>query len=141
MPLMSLGLFAFTLQTAPFETLKRSTAQRWEAKNRVGRAPAYQNGGPGDDTITIDGTLAPPLTGGARNLDKLREMMAGGKVWILTAGTGEVLGKWFIANVEETRSRMLSNGAARKIAFSLTLKHYPDDDAGMLGRLMDSLPS
>lgn len=141
MPLMSLGLFAFSLQTAPFETLKRSTAQRWESKNRVGKAPAYQNGGPGDDTITIDGTLAPPLTGGAKNLDKLREMMAGGKVWILTAGTGDVMGKWFITSVEETRSHMLDKGFARKTAFSLSLKHYPDDDVGMLGKLLDSLPS
>ncbi len=138
--LMSLGLFTFSLQTAPFETLKRSTAQRWEGKNRVGRPPAYQWSGQGEDTITVDGTLAPGLTGGPANLDKLREMAASGKVWILTAGTGEVLDKWFITNVEETRTRMLADGAPRKVAFSLTLRRYWDDDDAQLGRLMDSRP-
>lgn len=140
MPLMSLGLFAFQIQTAPFETLKRSTAQRWESKNRVGQGPAWQWAGQGDDTITIDGTLAPEISGGPENLDKLREMAATGKAWILTAGTGEVLGPWFIANVEESRSHLLSNGQPRKITFSLTLRRYWDDDATQLGRLMDSLP-
>ncbi|MBC7907023.1 MAG: phage tail protein [Rhodospirillaceae bacterium] len=140
MPLMSLGLFAFSIQTAPFETIKRTTTQRWESKNRVGVAAANQHVGPGDDTITIDGTLAPQITGGPEHLDKLREMMASGKVWILTAGTGEVLGKWFITSVDETRTHMLGNGVPRKLAFTLTLKHYPDDDAALLGKLLDSQP-
>jgi phage protein U len=140
MPLMSLGLFAFSLQTAPFETLKRETAWRWAAKDRVGRAPAYQSLGPGEDSLTIDGTLIPTVTGGTANLDKLREMMSSGKAWILTAGTGQVMGKWFIEKVSETRSHMVINGAPRKIEFSLTLKAYPDDDDALLGRLMDSKP-
>lgn len=144
MPLMSLGLFTFSIQTAPFETLKRSTAQRWEAKNRIGQGPAYQWTGPGEDTITVDGTLAPPITGAAANLDRLREMAAGGKAWILTSGSGEVLDKWFIANVEETRAHMLGNGIARKTSFSLTLRRYWDDDDTTnnthLGNLLDSLP-
>ncbi len=140
MPLLSLGLFAFSIQTAPFEALKRSTSQRWESKARVGVAAANQNCGPGDDTITIDGSLAPPLTGGPEQINKLREMMASGKVWILTAGTGDVLGKWFITGVEEGRAHMLRNGYPQKVTFTLNLKHYPDDDAALLGNLMDSLP-
>jgi uncharacterized protein len=138
--LMSLGLFVFSLQTAPFETLKRTTAQRWAEKNRVAKGAAWQYLGPGEDTITIDGTLMPELTGGPENLDKLREMAAAGKAWILTAGTGDVLDKWFIASVDDTRSKMRGDGQARKIVFSLTLKRYWDDDDKMLGRLMDSLP-
>jgi len=138
--LMALGLFTFELKTAPFETLKRSTEQRWEAKNRVGRGPAYQWTGPGEDTITVEGTLAPELTGGPVNLDKLRDMSAKGKAWILTAGTGEVLGQWFIRKVEETRTRMLANGTPRKIAFTLTLCRYWDEDTAQLGKLMDSKP-
>lgn len=136
--LMSLGLFTFSLATAPFETLKRSTAQRWEAKNRVGRGAAYQWVGPGEDSLTVDGTLMPELTGGPENLDKLREMATEGRSWILTAGTGDVLGRWIILDVQETRSRMLDNGAARKITFSLTLRHYWDDDSAQAGRLLDS---
>lgn len=138
--LMSLGLFTFSLATAPFETLKRSTAQRWEAKNRIGRGAAYQWVGPGEDTINVDGTLMPELTGGPDNLDKLREMADSGKSWILTAGTGDVMGRWTIQDVQETRSHMLANGAPRKITFSLTLRRYWDDDEAGAGRLLDSRP-
>lgn len=140
MPLMSLGLFVFAIQTAPFETLKRSTAQRWESKGRVGAGPAWQWTGPGEDTISLDGTLAPGISGGPANLDRLRDMADSGKAWILTAGTGEVLGPWFIASIEETRSHLLANGTPRKIAFTLTLRRYWDDDTAQLGKLMDSLP-
>lgn len=138
--LMSLGLFTFGLDTAPFDTLKRSTAQRWASKDRIGRLAAQQWVGPGEDTITLDGVLMPELTGGTESLDKLREMAAAGKAWILTAGTGEILGRWIITQVEETRSALLGNGLARKIAFSLSLKAYDDDDPATLGNLMDSKP-
>lgn len=140
MPLLSLGWFTFSVETAPFKTIKRSTEQRWTEKSRVGEAPAYQHLGPGADTITLDGSLAPEISGGASNLDRLREMMASGNTWILTAGTGEVLGQWFITNVEETREKLFRNGAARHIPFSLTLKRYPDEDAVMLGKLPASTP-
>lgn len=138
--LMSLGMFVFGLDTAPFETLKRSTSERWARGERVGRRAAQQHLGPGEDTITVEGKLMPELTGGPERLDKLREMMAAGKAWILTAGTGEVLGRWIITQVEETRSHMLANGVARKLAFSLTLQAYDDDDPAALGNLMDSKP-
>ncbi|SBV94077.1 Phage P2 GpU protein [uncultured Alphaproteobacteria bacterium] len=138
--LMSLGLFTFGLSTAPFETLKRTTAQRWEAKNRVGRMAAQQWVGPGEDAITLEGTLMPELTGGPESLDKLRDMAASGKAWILTAGTGENMGRWIIAQVEESRSAMLGNGFPRKIGFSLSLRAYDDDDPASLGNLMDSRP-
>lgn len=140
MALAALGLFVFKLKTAPIDTIKRTTAQRWEAKNRVGQGPAWQWVGPGEDTITLDGTLVAGLTGGAGNVDKLREMAAGGKAWILTLGTGDVAGQWFIKSVEETRSNLIGNGQPRKITFSLTLERYWDEDAGKLGKLMDSLP-
>ncbi len=138
--LMALGLFVFGLNTAPFDSVKRSTAQRWEVRNRVGGNPAHQWAGRGDDTMTIDGVLMPELTGGPSNLDTLRAMADSGKAWILTAGDGTIRGKWFIDSVEETRTGFLTNGAARKIEFSLTLRRYWDDTADQLGDLMDSLP-
>lgn len=138
--LMSLGMFVFGLDTAPFETLKRTTSQRWSRAERVGRRAAQQNLGPGEDTITVDGTLVPELTGGPETLDKLREMMAAGKAWVLTAGTGEVMGRWIVTQVEETRSKLLGNGYPRKLTFGLTLQAYDDDDPAALGNLMDSKP-
>lgn len=139
-PLMALGLFTFGLATAPFETLKRSTAQRWESHNRVDRGAAWQHLGPGADEITIDGVLMPELTGGPRNLNRLRAMADGGRAWILISGTGANLGQWFIQSVEETRSDFAGPGLPRRIAFSLKLSRYWDDAPARLGSLPDSAP-
>jgi phage protein U len=138
--LLSLGMFVFQLRTVPYETLKRTTEYRWSASNRFGKAPAHQFLGPGEDELTIDGTLMPELTGGPAHLDKLREMAAKGKAWILTAGNGDVLGKWFIAKIDDNRSHFVSNGLARKIEFTIALKRYGNDDNEQLGKLMDSKP-
>lgn len=138
--LMSLGLFVFHLGTAPFETIKRTTAQRWVSKERVGQGAAWQWVGPGEDSITLDGTLAPELTGGPDTLDTLRAMADSGKAWILTSGTGDVLGQWIIVSVDETRSHLRTDGSPRKVVFSLALKRYWGSDAAELGDLMDSLP-
>mgnify|MGYP006426983791 CR=1 FL=1 len=138
-PLMSLGLFTFALQTAPFETVKRSTKQRWSANDRVGGGPAHQWLGPADDKITLDGSLMPALTGGATNLDKLRTMANSGKAWILVSGQGDHLGKWFIQSIEETRSHHAGPGLARRIEFTVKLVRYWGDSA-QLGNLMDSRP-
>ncbi|MBR9779808.1 MAG: phage tail protein [Rhodospirillales bacterium] len=136
--LLSLGLFVFQLRTMPYEELKRSTEYRWASNNRFGKAPAHQFLGEGEDDLTITGKLMPELTGGPVHLDKLREMAASGKAWILTAGNGDVLGKWFIQRIEDNRSHFISNGDARKIEFTISLKRYGNDDNGQLGNLMDS---
>lgn len=138
--LMSLGLFAFSLDTVPYETIKRSTKQRWVEKPRVGKGAAWQHLGPGEDTITVEGKLMPELTGGAKNLGKLREMMATGKAWILTAATGEIMGPWIIEGIDDSGSHFDRDGVARKTTFTLTLKHYWDENPSGLGKLMDSMP-
>lgn len=136
--LMSLGLFVFSLKTAPFETVKRSTAQRWSSTNRHGILPATQYLGPGEDTITIDGKLAPELTGGTSNIDQLRKMAGEGKAWILTQGDGSILGQWFIQSVDETRKEYTKEGHPRIIEFNLKLKRYGEERPENLGKLKDS---
>jgi len=138
--LMTLGLFVFELTSAPFETIARQTDHRWASKDRAGGPPAQQYVGPGADAITVDGLLMPELTGGNATLDKLREMAAEGKAWILVSGDGRNLGKFFIGGVSQRESHHTSNGLARRIEFTLSLKRYWDDDPEALGSLPKSLP-
>ncbi|TQV62260.1 MAG: oxidoreductase, partial [Halothiobacillaceae bacterium] len=56
-PLAVLGRFVFGLRTAPFDQLRRSTAQRIASNNRFGQIAAHQHLGPGDESITLSGTL------------------------------------------------------------------------------------
>lgn len=136
--LMSLGLFVFERKTAPFSSYDRFTQQRWQTQERAGTAPAAQWLGPGDDSLSIDGVLAPELTGGTRHLDTLRRMANSGRAWILVDGTGAEMGKWYIESVTEKGTHLIDNGRARKVEFTVRLARYWDDDPAALGDLRDS---
>ncbi len=133
--LAALGLFVFSLKTAPFQQLSRDTRQRWAANNRIGQRPALQHMGPGEDTITLSGVLAPEITGGPASLDVLRLMADSGKAWTLLDGKGFFYGLWGIDGISETRTLFFANGTARRIEFSLSLKRIGEGELEHLGDL------
>ena len=71
--LMCYGLFVFSVHTAPFDSVQRSTEWRWPSNNRTGGEPAYQFVGRGEDQIILNGVLMPAYTGGPSSLNMLRE--------------------------------------------------------------------
>lgn len=133
--LMALGMFVFHLRSVPYQELKRITHWRHASQSRVGDRPAYQYVGPGDDTITLAGTLLPELTGGRLDLDEIRLMADQGRAWPLVEGTGRQYGLWIVTQVEETASHFLHDGMPQKIDFSLTLEHVDDARTDLLGNL------
>ncbi|MGE0082488.1 MAG: phage tail protein [Thiohalomonadaceae bacterium] len=128
-PLAVLGRFVFGLRTAPFDQLRRSTAQRIASNNRFGLLAAHQHLGPGDDAITITGVLMPEITGGPSTLDDLRAMAERGESYPLLDGEGYYYGYWLIESVEESKSVFMAGGVARKIEFTLNLKR--DEEPGV----------
>lgn len=133
--LATLGIFVFQLKTAPFQTLRRSTRWRWQGNDRVGQRAAYQFMGPGDDLVTLSGVLMPEVTGGPVTLDIIRAMADAGQAWPLIGGDGYIYGLWFIESLEETRSELLEDGAARKIEFSISLKRSDNTKIDQLGAI------
>lgn len=133
MPLMSLGQFVFEIKSAPYEELRRRTEYRWASVPRIGARPAHQFLGQGEDTITLNGTLYPELTGGPVQLNKLRQMADQGATWIMMSGAGEKMGHWLIESVEETQTLFFPDGTPRKLGFSIALKRDDDEDPATLG--------
>lgn len=125
--MMILGMFVFTLKTAPYQQMERENTFRHNKAGRVGRAPAYQYTGPDEEPVTLSGTLYPEVTGGDVSLAALRAMAYTGKAWPLIEGTGTVYGMFVIAGLKQTRAEFFSDGKARKIDFSLTLKKVSTD--------------
>lgn len=127
--LMSLGQFVFGLDTLAFDTLRRQSAWRHPSNSRVGARPARQSVGPGDDTITLSGVLAPEFKGTALSLRTLRDMADSGKAWALVSGAGDVFGAWVIENLSETGTHFIAHGRPRRIEFELQLAHVDDHQA------------
>jgi len=137
--MMALGLFVFALDTVPYQQLQRSVAWRHPSSSRVGKRPARQFAGQGDETITLTGVLYPELTGGTVSLATLEALANTGKAWPLLEGTGRFFGMFVVEDFSETRSFFFGDGAARKIEFSLKLTRVDDRDINLMGAASDAL--
>lgn len=131
--MMILGMFVFSLPTLAYHELQRQTEWKHASTARVGMRDAHQYVGPGDDTITLSGWVAPELTGSLYSLDALRMMADTGKSWILIQGTGRILGTFRITSMTEGRTILTGSGDARRVEFSIALKRDDDGVLSMIG--------
>lgn len=136
--MMILGMFVFMLKTAPYNQLQRKNSWRHPEQQRIGQRPAYQFLGPGEDTITLSGTLMPEITAGRLSLDLIRAMAEDGKAWPLIEGSGRMYGFWAVEEVSETSSEFFRDGVPKKIEFSLSLKRVDERRLDMLGALTNA---
>lgn len=117
---MIFGMFVFSIPTATYQSLQRTTAWNHASNDRVGSSPAYQYVGKGEDGITLDGSIVPEF-GMQLSLTALRVMGDTGKSFPLIAGNGKIYGLWKLDEVSETQTYFYKNGLARKVEFSLKL--------------------
>ena len=122
MPLMSLGEFVFALDSVPYETLSRKTNWRFGRSERIGALAAAQFLGPGEESISLAGLLAPPDIGAYARLDALRDLAASGEAHDLVDSEGVVHGRFTIESLDESQSHILDGGIPRKVDFTLELK-------------------
>jgi phage protein U len=137
--MMVLGLFVFTLKTIPYQQLQLQKNWRHASNNRVGLRPTLQYLGPDNDTITLTGVLLPEITGGRLSLLALELMAEMGRAWPLLSGSGTIYGMFVVESLSRTESDFFSNGTARRIEFTLTLRRADESVTEMLGSLGDQL--
>jgi len=114
--LAALGMFVFTRQTVPFQSLDRTSTWR-HPTNAIMRE----------------------ITGGRFSIKAL-ELMAdsGGAFPLIDGATFEIIGFFVIENIQETRTEFFGDGAPRAIDFTMNLKRTDDP---MLIAIADSLMS
>lgn len=118
--MMILGMFIFSIPTATYQSLQRSTAWNHVSNNRVGNMPAYQYVGKGEDTITLEGSIVPEF-GQQLSITALRVMGDTGKSFPLIGGTGKIYGMWKLDSVEETQTYFYKDGLPKKVEFTLKI--------------------
>ncbi len=133
--MMAFGMFVFMLQTVPYQDFQHQMAWRHPSNARIGLRPVSQFLGPDEESITLSGVLYPELTGGKISLMALQLMAETGKAWSLIEGSGAIHGMFVIENLSRTKSIFFSDGSARKIEFTLTLKRTDESLKEMFGDL------
>ncbi|MBS9428439.1 phage tail protein [Photorhabdus akhurstii] len=133
----ALGLFVFMLKTTPYQSMQYTQSWRHAFNSRIGVRPAWQFLGPDNDTMTLSGSLYPEITGGRLSLTILQIMADSGKAWSFIDGSGTVYGMFVIESIDQTKTEFMSNGSARKIDFTLTLKRVDSSLSEMFGDLQE----
>lgn len=127
-----LGSFKFSLTTAAYQQLQRTTEYRWPAQDRFGQLAALQATGPGSDSITLPGVIFPEFAGGLGQIDALRALASQQKPQTLIDGRGNVMGQWVIESIDENQEIFAVKGAPLKQNFSLKIRKFSDTAAGGL---------
>jgi len=126
--MLALGKFKFEINTAAYQTFQRTANFKWQSQERIGRRPAQQYVGRGDETINLNGVMYPHFGGGIGQINAMVNMAAEGTPLDLLDGKGNSYGQWVITSVGETRTIFFSNGAPRKIEFRISIKNYGADE-------------
>lgn len=130
--LLALDQFVFGMDTLAFQELQRQTQWKHKTTSRVGARDARQFVGPGEDTITLTGVLAPELTGKLSSLQDLRKMADAGAAYAMVDGAGTVYGAFVIEGLNEGQSLHYADGTPRRVEFTLNLARTDDDKVGTM---------
>lgn len=120
---MALGEFIFGMATNfPYETLDRKTSGGWVSLDIISSKPKSHNTGQGLETLRLTGKAQ--WAEGMAKLDELRAMADARKPYPLVDGVGRVWGRWRIDDVSENQKRVLDDGTATLLEWSLELQEF-----------------
>lgn len=122
--MMQLGSFQFSVNTAAYQELKRRSEYRWPKQDLYGRRPGRQFTGPGDESMTITGTIFTEYRGGLGQIEQMRAQAGRGQPLLLVNGYGGLMGRWVIESIEEGQKVFAAFGRPRKQDFALQLARF-----------------
>lgn len=129
--MMQLGDFQFGINTAAFQTLKRSTEYRWPTQERFGMGPVSQFVGLGNETVSLPGVIYTEWRGGLGQIAGMRAAAEQGEPLLMVDGRGNMMGRWVIERVEEEQAIFADAGVPRRQDFTLQLHRYFETDPAL----------
>lgn len=128
------GRFAFGINNAAFQELRRSKSWSWPSQERFGQSPILQYTGEGDETLVLPGVIYPEWRGGLGQINEMRDIANEATPQALIDGRGNILGLWVATDISEVQTIFGGFGIPRKQEFTLSLKYFPSPEVtGNLG--------
>lgn len=120
---MALGGFIFGLASNfPYETLERKSSGGWVSLDIISSKPMSHNTGQGLETLRLSGKAQ--WAEGMAKVEELRTMINARVPYVLVDGTGRVWGRWRIEDVSESQKRVLDDGTATLLEWTLELQEF-----------------
>ncbi|WP_334061766.1 phage tail protein [Limimaricola cinnabarinus] len=123
-PMLQLGVYQFSVDTAAYQELSREVEYRWASQERIGAHDALQFTGTRAETIEVRGVIYPFHRGGLGQLTRMRLQASVGVPLPLVTGTGSVLGLWVVESVREGQRVFAAGGAPLRQEFDMRLRRY-----------------
>jgi hypothetical protein len=126
--MLALGGFVFSLsKNTPYEGLSRTSDGGFVTVPRYNGKPLSQNTGQGLENISLTGTWF--KYEGMQNMQSLRDLQKQGKPLVLSDGYGINLGQWTIKNLNEKQDKIIDDGTAQMISFTITLEEFANENS------------
>ncbi|MDM9557372.1 phage tail protein [Pseudomonas asiatica] len=120
---MALGNFVFSLSSGfPYDTLDRKTSGGWVTMDIISSKPLSQNTGQGLETLRLTGKAQ--WEAGMQKVDQLRALANARTPHVLVDGVGRVWGRWTVQEVSESQKRVLDDGTASLLEWTLELQEF-----------------
>lgn len=120
---MALGEFVFGLSSGfPYERLSRKTTGGWVDLDIISSKPLSHNTGQGLESLRLSGKGGWAAV--MAKVDELRAMADARAPYTLVDGVGRVWGRWRIDSVTEDHERVIDDGTATSLSWSLDLQEF-----------------
>lgn len=126
---MALGdEFVFSLgRNFPYSTLQRKSDGGWVEIDIVYAKPSSQNTGQALEQIRLAGTAF--YATAMQRLQELRALQNARQPYVLVDGLGANLGRWKIMAVEENQRRVIDDGTAMVVEWTVQLEEFVDESS------------
>ena len=122
--MLQLGAYQFSIDSAAYQSLTRTTEYRWGRQARIGTNDALQFTGLGPETIELEGVIYPEYKGGLGQLDKMRLQASIGIPLLLVSGVGKIMGLWVVEGVTEGQRVFRTKGVPARQEFTMRIARY-----------------
>ncbi|QGM46752.1 phage tail protein [Methylocystis heyeri] len=131
--LMGWGPHRFTVGSMAYEELRQRAEGRWGKHEIIGRRPAGQYLGPGDESVTLRGVVYPlDMMGGEdAQVQALLSDCTTGQVYTLLSANGDIQGPYRLERAEAIGTYLDPAGNAQRIEYELHFHPHDDGDGGI----------
>ncbi|HBP6699254.1 TPA: phage tail protein [Pseudomonas aeruginosa] len=120
---LALGEFVFGLATGfPYDRLARKTTGGWVDLDIISSKPLSHNTGQGLETVRLSGKAQ--WGAGMAKVEELRAMANSRAPFTLVDGLGRNWGRWRIDGVSEDQERVIDDGTASLLNWTLELSEF-----------------
>ena len=124
---MILGDFIFSIRGLAHNGVMITSDYKWESVDKVDGLPFFQYLGEKQETIEITGVFYPKFSENYKTISDIKHSNLISKPNNFISDSGEVLGKFIIASIEENQSFFDKDIGAKRIEFSIKLKKISED--------------